>query len=45
MYTCYMPSFKILASLCSLAVWVESYLVDTFSRDVAHMIKSEYCIG
>ena len=43
MYTCYIQSFKILASFCSWAGWFESYLVedpqDTFSRDVAHVIE------
>ena len=42
MYTCYIQSFKILASFCSCAGWFESYLAkhsleDTFSRDVAHI--------
>ena len=32
MYTCYIPSFKILASLCSLAGWFESYLVANSRR-------------
>ena len=41
MYSCYIQSFKILASFCSWAGWFESYLSkipeDTFSRDVAHL--------
>ena len=42
MYTCYIQSFKILASFSSGAGWFVSYLVgnpeDRFSRDVAHII-------
>ena len=42
MYTCYIQSFKILASSCSWASWFECYLVEkTFSHDVAHIwVKS-----
>ena len=46
MYTCYIQSFKILASFCSWAGWFESYLVeipkDTFSRDVAQIKMSSF---
>ena len=42
MYTCYIQSFKILASFCSWAGWVECNLFenpeDMFSRDVAQLI-------
>ena len=45
MYTCYIQSFKILASFCGWAGWCESYLVknpqDTFSHDVAHILLTE----
>ena len=34
MYTCYIPCCKILASLCSLADWFESYLVANSRRHV-----------
>ena len=41
MYTCYIQSFKILASFCSLAGWFDltwsKIPEDTFSRDVAHI--------
>ena len=47
MYTCYIKSFKILASFCSWAGWFESYLSkipkDTFSRDVAHLSFNWSC--
>ena len=42
MNTCYIQSFKILASFCSWAGWFESYWSkipeDTFLRDVAHIV-------
>ena len=48
MYTCYIQSFKILASFCGWAGWFESYLVkipkDTFSRDVPLMVKKQSVI-
>ena len=34
MYTCYIQSFKILASFCSWAGWFESYLVENLRRHV-----------
>ena len=44
MYTCYIQSFKSLASFWSLAGLFESYLVahpeDRFSRDEAQMVYS-----
>ena len=39
MYTCYIQIFKILASLCSWADWFETYLEETFSRDVAQLFE------
>ena len=46
MYTCYIQSFKILASFCGWAGWFECYLVknpirDIFLQDVAQFYSSK----
>ena len=43
MCTCYIQSFKILASFCSWAGWFESYLVENSRRDVFAWCGSYNC--
>ena len=49
MYTCYIQSFKFLASFCSWAGWFEytwsKIPEDTFSRDVAQTFPVIYMVN